>query len=417
MTNGIRPRIAILHYAAPPTIGGVESTIAAHARLFADHGYAVKIIAGRGKQFDVRVPIRILPTVDSRHSFVTAVDQKLTEGAVTSDLGVLTATIGHLLTSTLADVDVCIAHNVLTLHKNLALTAALKEIADARRVKLIAWCHDFAWDDPVYARDLHAGMPWDLLRHKWDGVKYVVVSEARRKELAELLSIREMEISVAPPGLDVAEFLGVTPTTARWMRELGLLDAAPLLLLPARVTRRKNIELAIEISAALRECGLAPKLVVTGPLGPHDPANVAYFEELRVLRHTRNIENAVIFLQEHGDVDNATRRDLYLLADALLFPSEREGFGIPILEAGLVRLPIFCADLPPFRESAREHARYFAPDEPPAQIAAQIADVLTRDARYQLKQRVLREYVWEDIFTERIEPLVSEMETGCPDSS
>ncbi|MEW5721333.1 MAG: glycosyltransferase, partial [Chloroflexota bacterium] len=111
--------------------------------------------------------------------------------------------------------------------------------------------------------------------------------------------------------------------------------------------------------------------------------------------------------QERGEVDDATRRDLYLLADALLFTSEREGFGIPILEAGLARLPIFCADIPPFHESAREHAHYFSLDEAPTTIAARIAAELSRDARYRMKQRVLHEYAWEQIFTERIEPLVN----------
>ncbi|MEW5720483.1 MAG: glycosyltransferase family 4 protein, partial [Chloroflexota bacterium] len=246
--NGNKPRIAILHYAAPPTIGGVESTIASHARLFAEHGYAVRIIAGRGKHLDPRVPVHIIPTLDSRHSFVSQVNSKLANGIVTSDFHPLTTVILHALENALADVDICIAHNALTLHKNLALTSALEMIAGAHRAKLIAWCHDFAWDDPVYANDLHAGMPWDLLRQKWAGVKYVVVSEARRKELAELLKIPETEFSVVPPGLDVSEFLGVTPTMAQWTRELHLRDAAPLLLLPARVTRRKNIELAIEIT-------------------------------------------------------------------------------------------------------------------------------------------------------------------------
>jgi glycosyltransferase involved in cell wall biosynthesis len=105
-------------------------------------------------------------------------------------------------------------------------------------------------------------------------------------------------------------------------------------------------------------------------------------------------------------VDDATRRDLFLLADVLLFPSEREGFGIPLLEAGLARLPIFCADLPPLRESARTHAHYFAPDETAPAIAARLADFCAHDSAYQLKQRTLREYAWERIFRERIEPLV-----------
>lgn len=401
-----KPRIALLHYAAPPTIGGVESTLAMHARLFADHGYVVKIIAGRGEPFDSRVPVQVLPLLDSRHAFVERVNQKLANGIATLEFNSLTVAIRHVLERTLTDVDVCIAHNVATLHKNLALTCALHEIALAQHPRVIAWSHDFAWDDPVYAKDMRTGLPWDLLRQAWDGVEYVVVSEARRKELAALLGLSESASVVIPPGIDVLAFLGVNATTAQWVHDLRLLDAAPLLLLPARVTRRKNIELAIQITAALRDRGYAPKLLVMGPLGPHNPANTSYLDELRALRANLNARDQVIFLQEYGVVDDMTRRDLYLLADALLFPSTREGFGIPILEAGLTRLPIFCADLPVLHESAGESAHYFSLDESPAQIADDVAKTLAQDARYRLKQRVLREYAWERIFTERIEPLV-----------
>jgi glycosyltransferase involved in cell wall biosynthesis len=145
-----------------------------------------------------------------------------------------------------------------------------------------------------------------------------------------------------------------------------------------------------------------------GPLGAHNPANAIYLDELRDLRRARGVEDAVVFLQEQGNVNDAARRDLYALADALLFPSAREGFGIPILEAGIARLPIFCADLAPFRESAGEWANYFALDETPAAIAARIADALARDARYRLKQRVVREYAWQRIFAEKIEPLLKQ---------
>src|SRR5581483_9984282 len=107
-----------------------------------------------------------------------------------------------------------------------------------------------------------------------------------------------------------------------------------------------------------------------------------------------------LFLQEYGAVSDAARRDLYALADALLFPSAREGFGIPILEAGLARLPIFCADIPPFRESAGELAYYFALDESPAQIVNRMMEFFRRDSRYQLKQRVVQNYSWTRIFTE-----------------
>ncbi len=404
----MKPSIAILHYTAPPIVGGVESTIAAHARLLADHGYAVKIITGRGEQSDPRVPVQVIPTVDSKHPFVLEVNRKLASGIVAHEFSSLTTAIIHALRDALTGMDLCIAHNVLTLHKNLALTRALYEIVSMRGERLIGWCHDLAWMDPVYADEMHDGLPWDLLRRKWDGVHYVVVSDARRKDLAQLLSIYEADVSIVTPGVDVFAFLGIGETAASWANRLNLLEAQPLLLVPTRVTRRKNIELAIEITAALRQLDLNPKLVVMGPLGPHNPANARYLDELRALKRELGVEDCIIFLNEYGPVDDAARRDLYLLADALLFTSEREGFGIPILEAGLARLPIFCSDIPPFYESARQWAQYFALDQSPADIARQIARGLDSDARYQLKQRVLREYTWPVIFKDKIEPLLRE---------
>lgn len=418
-----KPQIAILHYSVPPIIGGVEVTIAAHARLLREHGYAVKLITGRGAD------ATLIPEIDSRHPRVEAVQRELNRGSVPNDFYPLALEIQSALEKELRGMDLLIAHNVVTLHKNLALTFALHQLVTQGRVKLLAWCHDFAWDDPVYANDVHEGAPWDLMKQVWDNTKYVVVSNARRQDLARLLQVDAAEISVVPPGLDAAEFFQVSETTARWLRELKLLDGAPLLLLPARVTRRKNIELAIDIVNAMRDKGYAPKLLVMGPLGPHNPANRAYLEELKtratnlsfraadarklassaeeISRSTRNDKTSgIIFLQEYGDVGDATRRDLYALADALVFPSAREGFGIPILEAGLARLPIFCADIPPFRETADNLVNYFALDESSDAIAARMIAFFKHDARYQLKQRVREKYLWENIFHERIEPLV-----------
>ena len=385
-------------------------TIAAHARLLREHGYAVKLIAGRGDD------ATLIPEIDSRHPRVENVQRELNRGVVPHEFHALVQEIFAALEKELRDVDVLIAHNVVTLHKNLALTTALHQLVTARNLKFIAWCHDFAWDDPVYANDVHDGAPWDLMKRVWDNTTYVVVSAARQRDLARLLQLDASKIFVVPPGLDTAEFFQVSETTARWLRELKLLDSAPLFLLPARVTRRKNIELAIDIVNALCDKGFAPKLLVMGPLGPHNPANRAYWDELKtraeisrtdvIIGARKDNAMRIIFLQEHGDVDDATRRDLYAIADALLFPSVREGFGIPLLEAGLARLPIFCADIPPFRETARELANYFALDESPQDIAARIAEFFQNDARYLLKQRVLQVYAWENIFHHHIEPLL-----------
>ena len=68
-------------------------------------------------------------------------------------------------------------------------------------------------------------------------------------------------------------------------------------------------------------------------------------------------------------LDDADTAALYFWADALLFTSTQEGFGLPMLEAGLAGLPIFCSDLPVLREVAGPHASYFPVDAPPAGIA------------------------------------------------
>ena len=379
--------------------------VVAHARLFADHGYAVQVIAGRGKAFDTRVPIEIIREADSKSPRVLKVNAELARGIASEKFHALVNDLSRQLTRSLAKCDVLIAHNVLSLHKNLALTASLKNLADAHKIKIIAWCHDFAWSDPQYASDVHPGAPWEWLKQPWAGVKYVVVSEARKDELRKLWNAGN-PIAVVPPGIDAGEFLGITKTTMRWARDLALLDTAPLLLLPARLTRRKNIERAMEITVALIERGINAKLIVTGPLGPHNPSNAAYLKQLRARRKSLGVENAVVFRYEFGVVSDAILRDLYLLSDALLFPSEREGFGIPLLEAGLARLPIFCTDLPPFRETACEYAHYFSPDESADAIAAQITTFFENDRVYQMKKRVVTEFGWEKIFVQQIEPLL-----------
>jgi hypothetical protein len=48
-------KIALLHYSAPPIVGGVESVLGQHARLMADAGHAVRVVAARGGLPDPRL--------------------------------------------------------------------------------------------------------------------------------------------------------------------------------------------------------------------------------------------------------------------------------------------------------------------------------------------------------------------------
>ncbi|MBN1149390.1 MAG: glycosyltransferase family 4 protein [Anaerolineales bacterium] len=407
-------RLAILHYAGPPVVGGVESTIYHHAKVLNEIGYQVSVIAGRGGDFDASVRFHRIPEIDSRHPQVLEINRFLKRGEVSAEFNQFRIKLIELLRPILAQVDACIVHNAITLHKNLALTAALRILSDEKLVPLIAWCHDFAWQDKLYIPEMHAGYPWSLLKEPWPTVKYVAVSNHRRARLAELLGLPESEIQVVTPGVDICQFLGLEHLTWELITKLDLLLANPLMLLPARITRRKNIEFAIRLTAALKSLKPDVALVITGPPGPHNPTNVAYLESLKLLCGDLDVECQVNFLYEAGApgetlvLPDKVVADFYQLADLLIFPSHREGFGMPILEAGLARLPIFATNIPPVNQSVGEYGCLFEPGEAPGVIAQRIVDVLQNDRAHQMRRRVLDRFIWESIIERKVVPLIEE---------
>lgn len=401
-------RVGILHYAGPPGIGGVEQTMYYHARELTRAGHAVRILAGAGQASSPGVEVTVIPEAGSSHPAVLAVKGQLDRGEVSADFLALRDRLVPLLAEALEGLDALIAHNVFTLNKNLALSAALFTVLQKKAPRVLGWHHDLAWEDPRYRQELRAGYPWDLLRRPWDGVRNVTVSAAQRGVLAELYGVPPESIAVVPPGVDAARFLRWTEATTGLVQKLALLEADLLLLLPARLTRRKNVEMALQVLAALRRLsGQDARLVVTGPPGPHNPANAAYLDRLLQLRRELGLAEAAHFLYEQGwTPDDATMADLYLLADAMLFASTQEGFGIPLLEAGLARLPIFCSDIAPFREVGQDQVHRFALDADPATVARDILHVLDADPAARLRRRVLAEYQWEAIVRQKVLPLL-----------
>ena len=411
-------KIALLHYTAPPVVGGVESVLAHHARLMASDGFQVCIIAARGTAVNEHTDFVHLPLADSRHPDVLAAKTQMDQGEAPADFEQLVSRIQGDLWKALAGVDIVIAHNVCSLHKNLALTVALRRVCampDAPR--LIIWHHDLAWMTPRYQLELHEGWPWDLLRTDWPDVNpiHVVVSELRRSELAALTGLKPETSHVIPSGMELSTFLKLEPETVEIAQQLRLFQADPLILLPVRITRRKNIELAVRTVAAMKDNFPQTALVITGPPGPHNPTNRLYFQELKDLRSELALnptgadsETAVYFLAEivNEYLPDRVIGDFYRLADALLLPSREEGFGIPMLEAALVGLPIFCADISPLRAIAGDKAAYFSPDIHPVTLANDIKNWLLNDDIYQLRRHVRQNYTWKDIYRKRIAPLL-----------
>ncbi|MBI4278894.1 MAG: glycosyltransferase family 4 protein [Armatimonadetes bacterium] len=406
-------RVALLHYSCPPVVGGVESVLAIHARLLAHHGHAVKILTGRGGSLGAGIEVKILRLLGSRHPRVLAVAGELDRGVVSAHFRALREEIADGLRAHLDAADVAMVHNVLTMHKNLPFTAALHMLISEGK-KMVAWTHDLAWANPQYADRFSSGYPWSLLRAPLS-VEYVAISEAVRAQMATLIGLSAESISVIPHGIDPADFNAWTAATQSLIRSIDLLGQDCVLISPVRITRRKNLEMAIRVVAALKARGWRLRLLITGPPGPHNPENAQYLEDLRDLGRALHVEADVVFVRDL--VSRCSSRvvgDLYTLSDAVFLTSTLEGYGLPVQEAALFRLPVFCTDIPAFREVGGARVHYFRPGDAPEHVAARIAQILEDDRAYVFRRHVRQSLTWDRIYDRHIAPLLCRVAGEVP---
>ena len=402
-------RAALLHYSAPPVVGGVEQVLGHQAVLLADAGHDVRIVAARGGSGDPRVTFVRMPLVDSLDPTIVAIQRELDAGRVPAAFIELRDELVDDLIEALDGCDVALCHNVGSINKNLALTAALRELAERPGLpRLVLWHHDLAAVQAHPRSSLHGGYPWDLLRTAWPGVIHVTISETRRRELAALTGLAPDAIAVIPNGVDVAALLKLDPATVQLLERSAIAAADPLLLMPVRVMPRKNIELGLRVVAAMRSEGRPAGLVVSGPADPHDSSESDYLATLLQLRSTLGLDDAVWFpgVGAESGLRAAVVADLYALADALFLPSHDEGFGIPLLESAVFRLPIVCSDLPVLREVAGDAALYIGPDDDPVDVARRVAASLDADPVARLAGRTRRASSWAAVYRTGIAPLL-----------
>jgi len=392
-------RVVFLHYTAPSILGGVEHVMGIHARAARDAGDDVTIVAGRGTAPGVKL-IRI-PELDTQFPAVLRDRAALARGEVTPQHAILVATIERKLRPIVERADRIVVHNVFTLHLNAAFTEALFALAAERPGVFVAWTHDLAWTDAQYKGQRHDGRPWSLFATAAPGVTYVAISKKSATELSALSGLPLGKIAIVPNGVDRASVLGLSTTGNRLATKLELFDADPLLLLPVRMTRRKRIEIAIDALAELRRKYPKAALVVTGGPGAHNPTNVAYEKELAHRAgpgvHLLHSERVKIGVRELAD--------LYGLADALVLPSANEGFGLPMLEAELRRLPIICTEIPALRENGGDEATYVPLSGDGKAFAKAIEARLLADPIARAHRRA-RENEWPRILAELVLPAI-----------
>ncbi|MEA3211881.1 MAG: hypothetical protein QOE70_4938 [Chthoniobacter sp.] len=434
-------RIVLLHYTFTPVIGGVELVMAEHARLFAEAGHEVTIICGHGNEAPPRegshqpllrivpedferpapqspAPVRtvVVPELDA-HSPSAARAQAVAEAGDASG-SAFTSCVAALLTilrPRFAEHDVVILHNVLTMHFHMALTAALWRLADELpAVRFIAWVHDLAACNPDFQLPVLEAEPWNLLARAHPRVSYIAVSDLRRRQFSQLTGEPESSCRVIPNGVEPAGLLGLPPQIGCLEARHGLLERDMILLHPTRLLRRKNVELGLRVTAAIKAEGRSCACLITAPPDVHRPASAEYEKELRVLHAQLGLREDAFFLHDSGPLGVEEMRGLFALADALFLPSRQEGFGIPMLEAAVHRLPIFCSDIEPLNALLTHGVTTFPIDSDPAEIAALIVRTLDADPAGRARKQTVRTFSWRAIFRNFLSPLLADPKTTQP---
>lgn len=405
-----RFNIALIHYSCPPVIGGVEEIIQQQADLLHRHYHHVKILAGAGERFTEKFPIEINPLLSSVDEKILNAHNACLDGD-NDLLNSLTDKIYGFLCSSLTNFDTVIAHNVLSMVYNLALTMAMHRLAETFPVKVISWSHDspyFYKNYPPYL-DLE---PWNISKKHNPKITYIAISHGRKRRFQRLLSSKA-EILVIPNGIDPLDFFKLNQTTIEIINENSLYSADLILVQPSRLIPRKNIELSIRVLKAIRDKGVKAKFILTGAPDYHDPQADRYSFDLKNLASSLKVDKDLILLAEYKlktaqriTPDPVFIRDFYLLADLLFLPSFDEGFGLPLLEAGMIKLPIVCSDIRPFKEIGKDNVCYFDLNDSPEKIAEKTLNFLEKIPTHKMYRKVIKSYVWDIIYESYIKPLL-----------
>lgn len=419
LVNGRKPKIAIIHYSAPPTISGVDVVIRDQARMFRSFGYKVDIIAGLGRQFRKDIPVRIIQRINPRHPKVQAVRANLEKGIVTTSFYQLErslyTTVRHYIME--QGIDVCIVHNLMIRHYNLPLTSALLSLAhDMPRVRFIAWVHDTLFSDqPAFAMDNQAisAYPWTLLTQPDTAITYVCINEYCKKNLLRMFDGKAPQsIHVITNAIDIPKFLGLSPMMRRFYDAIDGLGSDLIALVPVRAVPRKNLELAIAIAREMVLKGVNMRLLLTANVDYKRPEYMAYYQELKELVGDFHLEKHVIFMEEHFRaytaefVPTIPMSEAYRISDFLLLTCVADGFGLPLLEAGLNRVPIFVGDISPYREIGTTNINYFPLTQTPKTITRFILSRLARMPQAYFYRKVIKQFSLRKVFAEKVIPLI-----------
>ena len=196
--------------------------------------------------------------------------------------------------------------------------------------------------------------------------RIITVSHNSKRDLTDYFSVASSRIEVIYNGVSERFRQGVSEAQRRRVAEkLGL--PSPYLLFLGGERAHKNARNVVRAFAeARRRSPLPHTLVLAGAL----PVNRGRVEALIA---ALDLESAV---RRTGLVDEEDMPGLFAGADALLYPTLYEGFGLPVVEAMACGVPVLTSATSALQEVAGGHALLVDPMDVDA-IAAGIATLAT----------------------------------------
>lgn len=223
--------------------------------------------------------------------------------------------------------------------------------------RTVVTCHDADAFLPLVAPHLTASrLPLALVRRLLRGMQAAAQiacpSAATRDELLQYGLVSAERITVVPNGVHPVFHAAPDPdATAVVGRLLGDVSPAFDLLHVGSCIPRKRIDRLLDVVAAVRRTHPHTRLVrVGGPLTPVQQAQAARL----------GLADAIVTMPR---LDTAQLAALYRRVRAVVLTSDREGFGIPVVEALACGTPVVATDLTVFREVGGSLAHYCPLDD------------------------------------------------------
>jgi glycosyltransferase involved in cell wall biosynthesis len=210
-------------------------------------------------------------------------------------------------------------------------------------------------------------------------------SSNTRDDLVRHLRVPSGKVDIVPLGL--GRISGEPGTPGDELRRRLALENRPVLLSLAAKRPHKNLTGLLD-ALALVPAERRPVTVLPGYPTPHE-------QELREQAARLGLAADVRF---EGWLPERDVEGLFALADAFVFPSFYEGFGLPVLEAMARGVPVLCSDRASLPEVAGDAALLFDPGDPRS-IAAALERLLgDRQLSARLRERGTAraaQFTWE----------------------